>query len=93
MIVKESIDRHEITPYEEQGEQRKIIRSDKWYQDTFKKFGFNVLLTSKHDRRRDGRRGYNDEMLYCLEPILFSIAKKQIRYGIKADAVIIDGAT
>ena len=52
-----------------------------------------MLLTSKHDRSRDGKRGYNDELLFCLEPILFSIAEKQIRYGIKADAVIIDGAT
>ena len=93
MIVKESIDKDDVEPYPEQGEQRKIVRSDRWYQDTFKKFGFNVLMTCKHDRRRDGPKGYNDEMLFCLEPVLLTIGEKQIRYGIKADVVIIDGET
>lgn len=93
MIVKESITEDSIEPYEEQGDQRKMLRSKDWYKDIFMKYGFKVLLTDMHTRRRDGSRGYNDEMLFCLEPIIFSFAENQLRYGIKADAVRIDGET
>ena len=47
------------------------------------------MLTKFHDRTDDD---YNDEMLFCLQPIPFSNPGK-LKFGIKADAVIIDLGT
>ena len=90
MILKESVCLPHEEPYEEAGDQRKILRSQSWYTNAFMSHGFNVKLTQFHDRVIDG---YNDEVLFCLEPIQFTRLENQLRLGIKADAVVIEGAT
>ena len=45
------------------------MRSNQWYLDTFRIYGFHVLMTKFHDRSKDG---YNNEMIYCLKPIYLS---------------------
>lgn len=90
MILKESICLDHEEPYEEGGDQRKILRSKQWYKDTFLQYGFNVKLSKFHDRRKDD---YNDEMLFCLEPIQFLPLKNQLKHKINLDAVLIDGET
>ena len=50
------------------------------------------MHTKLHDRSEDDEIGFNDEMLYCLRPIIFSCVEN-LKFGIKADGIIIDGAT
>ena len=50
------------------------------------------MHTKLHDRSKDDETGFNDEMMFCLQPIPYSCPEK-LKFGIKADAVIIDGAT
>jgi hypothetical protein len=71
MIVKESIGDEE--PYEEQGNQRKLIRSSSWYRKAFIDHGFIILDSKFHSRIHDGDYGFNDEEMFCLQPIPYTV--------------------
>jgi hypothetical protein len=89
MIVKESISTEEDGIYES-GKQKIILRPEKWYREFLIKHGFNIIESKFHDRSADcGTHGYNDEILFCLKPIKLS-ARENLKFGLKADAVIID---
>ena len=92
MIVKESISTDEDGIYES-GKQKIILRPEKWYREFLHKHGFNIIDSKFHDRSSDcGTDGYNDEILFCLNPIKLS-GPENLKFGLKADAVIIDKGT
>ena len=52
-------------------------RSLKKYMNIFRTCGYSIPLTQKHDRSKDcgsGKLGYDDEVLFCVQPIILSCA-------------------
>ena len=47
------------------------------------------MLSKLHDRIKDG---FDDEMLYCLQPIQITNLAN-LKYNLKADAIVIDSST
>ena len=72
MIIKESISTKEEGNVPAKGTQMMNLRTEKWYCETFINYGFELVHSKLHDRRDDGPYGYDDEMLFCLEPIPLS---------------------
>ena len=65
------------------------MRTAKWYRKTFEQHGFAIVFSKLHNRIKDG---YDDEMLYCLQPITITHFSN-LKYNLKADAIVIDCAT
>ena len=51
------------------------------------------MHTEFHDRMGDGEYGYNDEMIFCIQPLAYQHAEMPLKFGIKADALLIDSDT